>query len=117
MSVPVPAQTAGGRSVRRRAVAVLAVGAVACGVCCALPFAVPAALLATSGGALALFAGFRGWPVIIAVAVVVAAWMWVALQSYRSRRRPAQTTVVALGIVTAVIVLGLAWPLMVSPPF
>ena len=38
-------------------IALVSVGAVACGICCALPFALPAVVLAGSGGALAWIGG------------------------------------------------------------
>lgn len=110
MTVSLPQSPTGGRRRGQAAIAVVATGAVACSVCCVLPFALPAAVLASSGGALALFAGFLSWPAIIAIPGVAAAWLWVALQSYRSRQRPASTTIIALGIGTMFMVVGLAWP-------
>ena len=64
-------------------------GALACGVCCVLPFALPATVLATTGALLAWFAKIQVWAKILAVLSVVGAWGWIAWQSRRTRRKPA----------------------------
>jgi hypothetical protein len=78
------------------AAVVAATGALACGVCCVLPFALPAAVLATSGGIIAWFADARGWTAVLAVVVVAIAWVWVGVQSYRTKRRLSRTTIATL---------------------
>ena len=92
------------------AAAVVALGAIACGVCCVLPFALPAAILATSGGVLAWFAGAHGWMTALAAAAVAAAWLWTGLPTFRTRRRPARSTLLTLAIATAILALAVAWP-------
>jgi membrane protein implicated in regulation of membrane protease activity len=62
-----------------------ATGAVACGVCCVLPFALPAVALAGVGSIVALLAGALFWATALAVVAVAGAWLWVAWQSLRSR--------------------------------
>jgi hypothetical protein len=84
--------------------------AVACAVCCVLPLALPAATLATVGGALALFAGAYRWLALFAVLAVVGAWIWVAYQSRSSGKRPARSTLTIMGLATAMMVLALLWP-------
>jgi hypothetical protein len=68
-----------------------AAGAVACGVCCVLPFALPAFAAASTGGALAWIGRAHGTMTLIASAIVVGAWVSVGAQSRLARRRPAST--------------------------
>ena len=99
-----PSRVAGGAAV------VVALGALACGVCCVLPFALPAAIMALSGGVLAWFAGAQAWMTALAAAVVAGAWLWVAAQTLRTRRRPARSTLLTLTVATAILAMGMAWP-------
>jgi hypothetical protein len=92
------------------AAAVVALGALACGVCCVLPFALPAAILATSGSVLAWFAGAHGWMTALAAAAVAGAWFWIGAQTLRMRRRPARSTLLTLAVATAILALAVAWP-------
>lgn len=101
------------RDKAKGAVALITVGAVACGVCCALPFALPAVALAGSGGALAWIGGTQGILAIVAAALVLLAWAWVGVTSARSKRRPANSTLVAMGLVTIVLAGGLIVQLVV----
>lgn len=87
------------------------VAALACGVCCILPFAIPAAMLGSFGAVIAWFAGAYGWLTPIAIVAVAAGWLWVAVQSRRSRKRPAGTTLVVMVFATAMSVLAYLWPL------
>jgi chromate transport protein ChrA len=87
-----------------------AAGAVACGVCCVLPFALPAVTAASAGGALAWLGRAHGTMTLIALAIVVTAWISVGAQSWGARRRPASTTLYAMAIATAVLTLAIAWP-------
>jgi hypothetical protein len=100
---------AGGRAAGAAA-ALAATAAVACGICCVLPFALPAAVLAIAGGALAWLGGLYGWITLVAVLAVGAAWVWVGVQSWRTRKRPAASTLRVLGLATAMLALALAWP-------
>lgn len=87
------------------------VAALACGVCCILPFAIPAAMLGSFGAVIAWFARAYGWLTPIAIAAVVAGWLWVAAQSGRSRKRPARTTLVVMVFATVMSALAYLWPL------
>ena len=89
---------------------VTALGAVACAVCCVLPFALPAVALAMSGGALAWLAGAYAWATSLAAVVVVAAWLWVLIASIRSKVRPASSTLYAMICATAAFGLAVVWP-------
>jgi hypothetical protein len=75
----------------------LATGAVACGACCVLPFAVPAAALAGTGSILAWFAGAHAWVTGLALFAVIGAWLLVAWQTARTGRKPAASTPVCHG--------------------
>jgi hypothetical protein len=104
-----------GTKVVRTTAAVAAVGAVACGVCCVLPFALPAAILALSGGVLAWFGSLMPWIRGVAVIAVLGGWLWVALQTKRTRKRPATSTWLIMGAATAFLLVALAWPLIERP--
>jgi len=66
----------------------LSTGAVACGVCCVLPFALPATILASTGTLLAWFVKMHVWVTILAILSVVGAWGWVAWQTRRTQASP-----------------------------
>lgn len=89
---------------------VVAGGALACGVCCVLPFALPAAALAMSGGALAWFGGLYSWMTAVAVVAVFASWVWIGWSSLRTRRRPGRSTWITMIGATLVLTGALAWP-------
>lgn len=93
----------------------LSTGALACGVCCVLPFALPAAMLASTGAVLAWFAKVQLWAKIFAVLTVVGAWGWIAWQSRRTRRKPALSTLMVMGLATTVLTVSMLWPLLEKP--
>jgi hypothetical protein len=93
----------------------LSTGALACGVCCVLPFALPATVLAGSGAVLAWFVKIQLWAKIIAVLSVLGAWGWIGWQSRRTRRRPALSTLVMMGMATTVLTVSMLWPLLEKP--
>ena len=90
--------------------AAAAAGAVACGVCCVLPFALPAAALAGSGGLLAWFGGAQVWATISSAALVLAAWLWVLVRSIQTRRPPSRATLIVLGEATMLFGAAAARP-------
>ena len=87
-----------------------ATGAVACGVCCVLPFAFPAVAVAGTGGVLAWFAGAHGWVTGLAAVIVGCAWIAVGVQSYHARVRPSRATLYTMALATAALVLAVVWP-------
>lgn len=89
---------------------IVAGGALACGVCCVLPFALPAAALALSGGALAWFGALYSWMTAVAVVAVLVSWAWIGWTSVRARRRPARSTWITMVGATFVLAAALAWP-------
>ena len=93
----------------------LATGAVACGVCCVLPFALPAALLASTGTVLALFVKMHLWVTILAILSVVGAWGWISWQSRRTRRKPATSTLFMMVAATVLLTVAVLWPLIEKP--
>lgn len=88
----------------------LATGAVACGACCVLPFALPAAALAGTGSILALFADAHAWVTVLAVLTVIGAWGWIATQTVRSRCKPAPSTLYVMVAATALTGVAVLWP-------
>ena len=89
-----------------------AVGAIACGVCCVLPFALPAVVLAGTGGVIA-WLGQAFWGALYSAGTLVAiAWGWVATSSIRTGRRPARATVRAMLVATAALGIALVWPVV-----
>lgn len=87
-----------------------AIGAIACGVCCVLPFALPAVVLAGTGGVIAWF-GQAFWGALYSAGVLVTiAWAWVAVSSIRTRRRPAPSTIRAMLVATVALGVALIWP-------
>jgi len=85
-----------------------AIGAIACGVCCVLPFALPAVALAGTGGVIA-WLGQAFWGALYTAGTLVTiAWAWVAVSSIRTGRRPAPSTIRAM----FALGLALAWPVL-----
>ena len=99
-----------GTALATSAAGVAATGAFACAACCILPFALPATALAFTGGALGWLASIYHGAVIAAAVLVAAAWIWVAHQSVRVRKRPATSTVLAMLAASALLGLAYSWP-------
>ena len=95
--------------------ATLATGAVACGACCVLPFALPATVLASTGGLIALVVKMHLWMTLLAIAAVAGAWAWIGWQSAKTRRRPARSTLVLMIGATAMLSVAVLWPLIEMP--
>jgi hypothetical protein len=87
-----------------------AAGAVACGVCCVLPFAFPAVAAAGTGSLLAWFGEAHSWATALAGVIVAGAWISIGLQSRRARRRPSGATLYTMALASAVLVLAVLWP-------
>lgn len=83
---------------------------VACGICCALPFVVPVAMLASAGGILAWFSETSNWLTAVAVAAVASGWIWMGVQSWRTHRRPARSTLLVLSLATITMAAAWLWP-------
>ena len=107
-------KTQGNRGVGTVA-ATTSVAALACGVCCVLPLAIPAAMLGMFGGVIAWFAHAYSWLTPLATAAVAAGWLWVAYQTRRSRKRPARSTIGIMGFATLMMALAYMWPMFEGP--
>jgi hypothetical protein len=90
----------------------LATGAVACGACCVLPFALPAVVLAGTGSVLAWLAGAHVWITGLAVLAVLGAWAWIARQTLWTQRKPATSTLYVMAGATALALIAAFWPLI-----
>jgi Na+-driven multidrug efflux pump len=86
------------------------VAALACGVCCVLPFALPAALLGMFGGTFAVLDRAYPWMRWAAVLAALIGWAWVIVQSARSRRRPAKSTLVVMAVASLTMIVALTMP-------
>jgi Flp pilus assembly protein TadB len=73
-----------------------------------LPFALPAAILAVSGGFLAWFGRLMPWVTAVAFIAVAVGWLWVMVQTVRSRRRPALSTLLTMSAATLLLVAALS---------
>ena len=94
----------------------LSTGAIACGVCCVLPFALPAHFSRAPGSLLALFVKMHLWVTILAILSVVGAWGWIAWQSRRTRRKPAMSTLFMMVAATVLLTVAVLWPLIEKHP-
>ena len=89
-----------------------AIGAIACGVCCVLPFALPAVVLAGTGGVIAWFGQAFWGALYTAGALVTIGWVWVVVSSVRTARRPARSTIRAMFVATVALGVALIWPVL-----
>ena len=113
--VKIPAKETPGSKAAGVTALTLSTGAVACGVCCVLPFALPAAVLASTGSLLAMFVKMHVWVTILAILSVAAAWGWIAWQTRRTRRKPAISTLFMMGASTVLLTVAVLWPLLEKP--
>ena len=93
----------------------LSTGAVACGVCCVLPFALPATIVASTGAVLAWLVKLHVWATIAAIVSVAGAWGWIAWQSRRTRRKPPTSTLIMMGVASTLLTVAVLWPLLEKP--
>ena len=89
-----------------------AVAAVACGVCCVVPLALPAVATTAAGSLIAAFAHGYRWALRASLVLTAAGWAWVAWRGLRTRRRPARSTVRAMSMATLLTAVALSWPLL-----
>ena len=94
----------------RIAAVTTAAGAVACGVCCVLPFALPTVIVASMGGVFAWFAGAHSWATTLAAVIVGGAWISIAVRSRRWRAKPSPKTIYAMTFATGALALAYVWP-------
>ena len=113
--VKIPAKEPRGSKAAGVTAMTLSTGAVACGVCCVLPFALPATILAGTGSLLALLVKMHVWVTILAILSVVGAWGWIAWQTRRTRHKPAISMLFMMGVATVLLTVAVLWPLLEKP--
>jgi hypothetical protein len=96
----------------KKAFAAASTALVAGGIFCAFPLLLPAAMLATAGGALAWFSETSNWLMAVAIAAIATGWIWTGVQSWRTRRRPARSTLLVLSLATMTMALAWLWPVV-----
>lgn len=99
-----------GTAIATSAAGVAVAGALACAACCILPFALPAAALAVAGDTLAWLASVYEGAIVVAIALVAAAWVWVVWQPWRTRKRSAGTPVLVMLAASTILGLAYYWP-------
>lgn len=88
----------------------IATGAVACGVCCVLPFALPAIALAGAGSMLVWFANAHWWVTALSAVIVGGAWIALGVRLSQARAGPSRATVAMMALATAGLALAAIWP-------
>lgn len=86
-------------------------GALACAACCVLPIAFPAIALAFGGALLAWIDIATKAMFVAALLSVLGAWGWIAHRAGSTGKRTPRPTIVMMGLATAVLFAGLAFPL------
>ena len=105
---PVPVGARTGKKMGASAAAVATV-AVACGVCCVAPLAIPAIGLGGFGAALAWFGAAHAAITIVATALVLFGWIWVLRDATGRTARPSASTLWLMGVATLALAAAIAW--------
>lgn len=92
--------------------AMTALAAVACTSCCILPFTLPAVILASAGGTIALLDHAHVWVTGVAILSVIGAWLWILWQVRKTQRRPSRLTVVIMIVATLLTAVAASWPVI-----
>ena len=93
----------------RLAVKTSAVAAIACGVCCLVPFIFPAFALTTAGAGVAAAAGTNWWAIRLSFFMITAGWVWLIVDAIRRGRRPGLSSVIAMTTATGFALLAYSW--------
>lgn len=101
---------AGGKAAS--AAAMTALAAAACTACCLLPFSLPAVILASAGGLIAMLDHAHGWVTRLAVLVVICAWLWIGWQVGKTQRSATRFTVVMMVLATVLTAAAASWPVL-----
>ena len=91
---------------------VTALAAVACTACCLLPFTLPATVLVLAGGSVAVLDHAHGWVTRLAIAAVVAAWLWIAWQRRKTGQPIARRTMALMIAASLLTAAAASWPLL-----
>jgi hypothetical protein len=92
------------------AASVTALAAVGCTACCVLPFTLPAALLAVAGGSIAVLDHAHLWVTRLAIAAVIAAWLWIIWQRRKTQRPIARITMALMIAASLLTIVAASWP-------
>jgi hypothetical protein len=92
------------------AAAISGLAAVACAACCILPFTLPAVLLASFGGAIAVLDHAHVWVTRGAIGAVICAWGWLIFQVARTRKWPTRSTGIMMVVATMLTLTAAFWP-------
>jgi hypothetical protein len=94
------------------AAAMSGLAAVACASCCILPFTLPAVLLASFGGTIAVLDHAHVWVTRGAIIAVACAWGWLIFQVARTRKKPTRSTGIMMVVATMLTLTAASWPLI-----
>lgn len=103
-------KAAGGKAAS--AAAVTALAAAACTACCLLPFTLPAVILASTGGFIAMLDHAHGWITRLAIVVVICVWLWIGWQARKTQRSATRFTVVMMVLATLLTAAAVSWPVL-----
>ena len=103
-------EPAGGKAAG--AAAMTALAAAACTACCLLPFTLPAVILASAGGFIAMLDHAHGWLTRLAVLVVIGAWLWIGWQVRKTQRRATCLTVTLMVLASLLTAAAACWPVL-----
>jgi hypothetical protein len=77
---------------------------------CVLPFTLPAALLALAGESIAVLDHAHLWVTRLAIAAVIAAWLWMVWQRLKRQRPIARATMALMIAASLLTVVAASWP-------
>jgi hypothetical protein len=86
--------------------------AAACTACCVLPFTLPAVVLASAGGLIALLDHAHGLMTKLSIAVVICAWGWIVWRSRRTGLKIRASVLVAMCAATVLTTTAALWPVI-----
>lgn len=98
------------RNLASAAAMTAATGAIACGVCCVLPFAWPAVTALGVGAWISWLGKAQREVTLLAAVIVVAAWVWVAWHASRHNKRISRTTLLTMSLASLVLMGASSWP-------
>lgn len=109
-SPPLPPVGTGTARVAGTAAGSSAMAVAACAACCVIPLAIPAVATGMVGGVLAWLGRSHVWITLLATAMVLGAWIWVALRLRARRERPTRSTLALMLFATLGAGTAIAWP-------
>jgi hypothetical protein len=98
-----------GDRVARAAATTGTVAALACGVCCVLPFVFPAVVANGAGAAVAAFAGTYWWALALAGVLLVGGWGWLVWRKLQTGKAIGKGTVYAMLVATLIGLVAWGW--------